>query len=32
MREYREQARLLDATQFSFTPIPDRAALSGAPG
>jgi cation diffusion facilitator CzcD-associated flavoprotein CzcO len=30
MREYREQASRLDATQFSFTAIPDRAALSGS--
>ena len=30
MREYREQARRLDASQFNFTPTPDRVALSGA--
>ena len=32
MREYREQARRLDASEFTFTPAPDRVALSAAQG
>jgi cation diffusion facilitator CzcD-associated flavoprotein CzcO len=32
MREYREQARQLDASEYSFAPTPDRAVLSGAQG
>jgi cation diffusion facilitator CzcD-associated flavoprotein CzcO len=32
MREYRERAQRLDASEFSFTPTPDRVALSGAQG
>jgi cation diffusion facilitator CzcD-associated flavoprotein CzcO len=32
MREYRERAMRLDASEFAFTPAPDRVALSAAQG